>query len=174
MSPRVVLVGLPGAGKTTTGRRLARLLRVRFADSDDLVSRSSGRTVQDILATEGESGFRALEAEAVSDALIRFDGVLALGGGALTTERTRAALAGSPAPVVLLRTTVPTLVERVGDGRSRPLLAAGPADRLQVLAAEREPDYLEVATMIIDTDGSTPGQVAVAVAARLGGTGQPG
>ncbi|MCU1657532.1 MAG: hypothetical protein JWO57_2188, partial [Pseudonocardiales bacterium] len=134
MTPRVVLVGLPGTGKSTTGRRLAKILSVRFADSDDLVEAATGRGVHEIFATDGETAFRSAEADAVRLAIHDFDGVLALGGGALTTPATRAALASSGAPVVLLRAPVDTLLVRVGDGRTRPLLADDPAARLASLA----------------------------------------
>ena len=167
MAPKVVLVGMPGAGKSTSGRRLAKILAVPFADSDDLVERATGRAVGDIFAADGEAGFRAAEADAVAAALDDFDGVLALGGGALTTERTRRALARGDVPVVVLRTRLETLAERVGDGHTRPLLAGDPAARLAELAAQREPYYGEVATFAVDTDARTPGQVAATVAARL-------
>lgn len=167
MTPRVVLVGLPGAGKSTTGRRLAKIMAVPFADSDELVEQAAGRRVGDIFAESGEAEFRRIEADTVASALSWFDGVLALGGGAVTTAETRQRLAASATPVVLLTAPVPTLVRRVGDGRTRPLLAGDPAGRLAVLAAEREPVYRELAAFVIDTDRRSPGKVAASVAARL-------
>ncbi len=167
MTPRVVLVGLPGAGKSTAGRRLAKILAVSFADPDDLVESATGRTVADIFATGGEPEFRRLEADVIARALAEFDGVLALGGGALTSERTRAALAASGVAVVLLQAPLATLASRVGDGRSRPLLAEDPLARLAALAEQREPLYRDAATFCADTENRTPGQVAAQIAARL-------
>jgi shikimate kinase len=167
MSPRAVLVGLPGTGKSTTGRRLAKILAVPFADSDDLVEAALARTVWEIFAESGEAAFRAAEADAVQAALISFDGILALGGGAVTAESTRTAITSSGVEVVLLRATLATLADRVGDGRTRPLLAGDTAAGLARLSAEREPTYAGLATLTVDTDGRTPGQVAAQIAARL-------
>lgn len=166
MTPRAVLVGLPGAGKSTTGRRLAKILCVGFADSDDLVETATGRTVRELF-DDSEAAFRAAEATAVTAALSGFDGILSLGGGALTAPGVRDALAACGVPVVLLRATLETLGDRVGDGRTRPLLTEAPAERLAVLADQREPLYRGAATMTVDTDGKTPGQVAATIAARL-------
>lgn len=165
--PKVVLVGLPGVGKSTTGRRLAKILAVRFADSDDLVEQTCGRSVRDLFAESGEAEFRRMEADAIQAALSQFDGVLALGGGALLSAATRQALAASGVAVVLLRAPVATLAVRVGDGRTRPLLADDPAGRLAAIAQRREPLYRSVATFTVDTEHRTPGKVAAAVAARL-------
>lgn len=167
MTPKVVLIGLPGAGKSTSGRRLAKILGVPFADSDDLVEQAAGCGVGEIFARSGEEAFRAAEAAAVTRALREFDGVLALGGGALTAETTREALRRSGVNVAYLRTTLETLGRRVGDGRTRPLLAADPPARLAELAAEREPVYAGLASITVDTDSRTAGQVAATVAARL-------
>lgn len=167
MSPKVVLVGLPGVGKSTTGRRLAKILAVPFTDSDELVEAATGRGVREILATDGEPVFRAHEAAAVARALAGFDGVLALGGGALSTTATRESLAASGVPVVQLRASLAILTARVGDGRTRPLLAPDPPARLAELAAEREPLYAAAAHFTVDTQHRPPGQVAARIAARL-------
>ncbi len=167
MSPRVVLIGLPGTGKSTTGRRLARILAVPFADSDELVEAEVAMTVAQMFSTRGEAAFRAAEQAAITHALDHFDGVLSIGGGALGPAATRAAIAGSGVAVVQLRATIDTLGARVGDARTRPLLAGDPPARLAELAAERAPQYAELATFAVDTDGRTPGQVAATVAARL-------
>lgn len=167
MTPRAVLVGLPGAGKSTTGRRLARILGVAFADSDALIQERAGQPSGELLREAGEPEFRRVEAAVIAEALTGFDGVLALGGGALTTESTRAALRTHRVPVVLLRARVTTLLNRVGDRTSRPLLAGDPAERLRALADERSEAFAELATFAVDTDGRTPGQVAATVAARL-------
>ncbi|HET8582321.1 MAG TPA: shikimate kinase [Jatrophihabitans sp.] len=167
MSPRAVLVGLPGTGKTSTGRRLAKILAVEFRDSDDLVEAATGRTVQQIFAQDGEPAFRAAEQDAVIAALDSYDGVLSLGGGAVGSAATRSAIAASGVPVVVLRAALDVLAARVGDGRTRPLLAADPRTRLAELADERDALYASLATLTVDTDGKTPGQVAATIAARL-------
>ncbi|MGI8760811.1 MAG: shikimate kinase [Jatrophihabitantaceae bacterium] len=167
MTARVVLIGLPGAGKSATGRRLAKILAVPFVDSDELVEAAVGRGVRQVFAEDGEAAFREHEAAAVACALSGFDGVLALGGGALGTPSTREALAAAGVPVVLLRAPLATLQARVGDGRTRPLLAADPPARLAQLAAEREPLYLAAATFTVHTQHRGPGQVAAQIAARL-------
>jgi shikimate kinase len=168
VTPRIVLVGLPGAGKSTSGRRLAKIMCVPFTDSDDLVEAAEGRTVTDIFATDGEAAFRAAECSAVTACLAGdFDGVLSLGGGALTHPATRDAIAASGVPVAVLHAPIDTLSARVGDGRTRPLLASDPPARLRALAAERQPIYDSVATLQVDTDHRTPGQVAAHIAARL-------
>jgi shikimate kinase len=162
-----VLVGLPGSGKTTTGRELAARLGVAFEDSDDVIVRTAGRSVPEIFAADGEAGFRGVEAVAVADALAAFDGVLALGGGAVLTESTRRALASAGVPVVLLRTEVPELLQRLGSGRGRPLLADDVEARLRELIVERSELYRQVATVTVDTDGHTVTEVAEAIEARL-------
>jgi shikimate kinase len=167
VTAHVVLVGLPGAGKSTTGRRLAKILAVPFADSDSLIEEREQMSVRELFAAFGEERFRSIEAEVIAGALDSFDGVLSLGGGALTSAATRTALAASDVPVVYLRATLDQLSQRVGDGRTRPLLTGNPEARLALLAAERAPTYDEVATIIVDTDGRSPGQVAATVAARL-------
>lgn len=167
MTPRAILIGLPGTGKSTTGRRLAKILARRFGDSDDLVEQATGRTVAAIFADDGEQVFRDLEAEAIADALNTFDGVLALGGGAIMDPRTREAITVADVPVVLLQASAETLKTRVGDGNTRPLLAGDPVGRLATLAQEREPVYRAAAMFTVDTDNRTPGQVAATVAARL-------
>jgi shikimate kinase len=171
MAPRVVLVGLPGSGKTTSGRRLAGLLEVSFADSDQLIVAESGRSIEDIFAASGEQAFRELEAAVIARALVEFDGVLALGGGAVLTESTRRALAGAKVPVILLRSSVRTLSRRVGDGRGRPLLSGEPRRRLVELARAREPFYRSVSTAVVETDRRSSARVAADIAALVTGVG---
>jgi shikimate kinase len=167
----VVLIGMPGAGKTTIGRRLAATLGVPFADSDDLVEAATGHAVRQVFEQSGEPAFRRAEAEAIAGALRTFDGVLALGGGAVTTESVRESLAAAGVPVVWLNAPLGSLTSRVGDGRTRPLLAGdprGPTRRLAELARNRAPLYRDMASLTVDTAGRTPGQVAAFIAAQLG------
>ena len=167
MSPRAVLVGLPGAGKTSAGRGLAKRLGVEFADSDELVESRAGCAVSEIFASAGEAAFRAAEREAIAAALLGFDGVLALGGGAVLADSTRASLADAGVPVVLLSAGLATLAERLGLAEDRPLLAGDVLGRLAELAAAREPLYRAVATLVVDTDQLSPSEVAVAIERRL-------
>lgn len=153
MSVLMVLVGLPGAGKTSAGRRTARRLEVAFADSDGLVEARAEATISDIFAVRGEAAFRALEADVITDALEHRDGILALGGGAVTTPQVRDALRESAVTVVHLATTAASALARVGDGSSRPLLRDDPAGSLAVLEQQRTPLYELVATVEIPAGG---------------------
>jgi len=156
--PTVVLVGAPGAGKTTVGRRVARDLGVDFTDSDELVERRAGKAVADIFIDDGEPTFRDMEREEVARALAQAGGVLALGGGAILDTRTREALLGHT--VVWLRVGISTATERVGMNASRPLLLGNVRGTLIRLLDERTPLYDQVATAVVDTDGLDVAEVA--------------
>ncbi|WP_033341771.1 shikimate kinase [Catenuloplanes japonicus] len=165
MSPACVLVGLMGAGKTTVGTALAARLGVEFRDTDHDVEAVAGKPVQEIFIDEGEDHFRALERQAVAAALAGFDGVLALGGGAVLSEETRAALAGHT--VVFLSVELSDAVKRVGLGAGRPLLAINPRATLRHLMKERAPLYQQVATHVVVTDDREPDEVTDEVLSLL-------
>jgi shikimate kinase len=168
VSPAVVLVGPPGAGKTTVGQLLAARWGVEFADTDDLVEARAGRAIADIFTGDGEPAFRALERAAVTEALASHPGVLALGGGAVQTEATRDALAGHP--VVLLTVGLAAGVRRTGLSTARPLLAGvNPRATFASLLAERLPVYRSVAVHEIATDDRTADEVADAVHTAVAG-----
>ncbi|GAB2855415.1 shikimate kinase [Nocardioides pacificus] len=164
--PRVVLVGPMGAGKTTVADLLARLWDVPVRDTDHDVENVEQRSISDIFVDEGEDYFRAVERAAVARALEEHTGVLALGGGAVLDEGTRALLAGHT--VVFLRVGLGDAVKRVGLGVARPMLMGNVRARVKALLDERTPIYEAVATHIVDTDDRTPDEVAADVAALVG------
>ena len=159
--PRVVLVGAMGAGKTTVGRLLAESWGVDLRDTDEDVEKAERRSVSDIFVDSGEDYFRAREHEAVVDALNTHDGVLALGGGAVLDRATRAALVGHL--VVFLKVGLADAAKRVGLGQGRPLLLGNVRSRMKVLLDERLPLYLEVADVVVETDGKNAAEVAAEV-----------
>ena len=165
MTPRVVLVGPMGAGKTTVAGLLAEAWGVSVRDTDADVEALEGRSVSDIFVDSGEEHFREVEASAVATALAEHDGVLALGGGAVLRAETRERLAG--VPVVFLRVGLSDAVKRVGLGVGRPLLLGNVRARIKALLDERTPVYESVATHVVDTDGRTPDEVAAAVQEAL-------
>lgn len=149
--PALVLVGPPGAGKTSVGRRTAELLGVEFRDTDTDIERTAGKPVRDIFLDEGEEHFRALERAAVARALREHTGVLALGGGAVLAPELRDALRGHT--VVFLSVELADAVERVGLATSRPVLTLNPRATLKTLLDGRRPLYEEVAVATVVTDG---------------------
>jgi shikimate kinase len=165
MAPRVVLVGPMGAGKTTVGRVLAERWGLAVRDTDADVEAVAGKSVQDIFVDDGEAAFRALEKDAVARALTEHDGVLSLGGGAVLDPDTRALLAGQP--VVFLRVGLADASRRIGLGQGRPMLLGNVRSRIKALLDERAPVYEAVATLVVDTDGRTPAEVAAEIEEKL-------
>jgi shikimate kinase len=158
VTPVVVLVGPPGAGKTTVGQLVASALRLTLLDTDVELEQAAGESIGDIFIDHGEPHFRALERTAVSTALSTHDGVLAVGGGAVLDESTREQLRSHR--VVFLDVNVANAAARVGLNRDRPLLLGDVRGRLRRLLAERRPLYDEVATVAVSTNDREPAEVA--------------
>lgn len=164
--PVLVLVGPPGAGKSTVGRLVAKRLDVEFRDTDADIVASAGKPISEVFVDDGEEHFRRLEEAAVAQALDEHDGVLSLGGGAVLSATTRERLRGHE--VVLLDVDLSAAARRVGLSRDRPVLALNPRATLAVLLRERMPLYLEVASRTVSTSDATPAQVVDQVLAGLG------
>ncbi len=157
----MILVGPMGVGKSTVGELVAERLGCAYRDTDGDIVAEQGRTIADIFVDDGEPAFRAIEKQAVQRALVGYDGVLALGGGAILDADTRALLAGQP--VVYLSMDVEEAVKRTGLNTARPLLAVNPRRQWRELMDARRHLYTEVATAVVATDGRTPEEVAQAV-----------
>ncbi len=166
MAPRAVLVGLPGSGKSTIGRRLAKALELTLLDTDAAIETKTGRTVADIFAEDGEQEFRRIEEEVIRDALETHDGILSLGGGAVTTAGVREALSGHT--VVFLEISAAEGVRRTSGSTVRPLLAGGDhAEKYRNLMNDRIPLYRRVATVRVNTNRRNPGAVVRHIVTRL-------
>jgi len=196
--PPIVLIGAPGAGKTTVGAALAARLGVPFTDTDAIVEAAAGKPVSEIFITDGEPEFRRLERAAVAAALAGGEGtagegtageetageetggagtggegtagpaVVGVGGGAVMDERTQARLAGQR--VVYLETGFSELAKRVGLDRARPLLiGTNPRAQLKALLEQRLPVYARLAWLTVRTDGRDPDEIAAEIAAVIEG-----
>lgn len=166
MTPYAVLVGPPGAGKSTIGRRVAAALDLELFDTDVAIERTTGRTIADIFSHDGEPAFRIIEEDVVADAIASHDGVVSLGGGSILSAKTRELLA--PLPVVYLEISVAEGLRRTGANSARPLLAGpDPRAKYQNLMRTRRPLYRSVATIRVRTDGRSPARVVGQVVAKL-------
>ena len=176
-APAAILIGPPGAGKSTVGPLLAARLGVGFLDTDSRVEAVAGKPVGDIFVEDGEAAFRALEREAVAWAISAGrgagqggefrGGVIGLGGGAVLDPGTQRLLAGLP--VVYLATGFAALAKRVGLDRPRPLLAVNPRATLRALLEQRLPVYEKLAWLTVSTDDRTPDEIVAEIVAHLPG-----
>lgn len=170
-TPVIVLIGPPGAGKSTVGRALARLLDVAFRDTDQDVEATTGRAISEIFVEDGEDHFRELERAAVATALAEHDGVLALGGGAVLDPGTQdllTAYRSAGGHVVFLDVTLAHAARRVGLNAARPLLLGNPRARWKALMDARRPVYERLASLTVLTDDMRPAAVAATILDRLG------
>ena len=145
------LVGLPGSGKSTVGRQLARRLGLSFTDSDHVIEQRIGCPIRSFFEREGESAFRDLEQAVIEELMGSAGGVVATGGGAVLRAANRERLRSS-AKVIYLRSTPEEIHRRLRHDGNRPLLqVADPMDRLRSLQAERDPLYRETAHFVVET-----------------------
>jgi shikimate kinase len=168
----VILLGFRGCGKTTIGKRLADRLWQKCIDTDDLVTKSAGKSIAQIFQQDGEARFRELEAEAVKEACAMQEVVIALGGGAVVPEENRTLLMSSGHKRLFLKCEPRELLRRIeSDPQSsdtRPPLTPGGGgiEEIQRLLAEREPFYKQVMTAELDVTNLSP-QDAVVYLVRL-------
>jgi shikimate kinase len=155
----IVLTGFMGTGKTAVGRHLAAELHIPFIDVDSTISKKAGKSIQDIFASEGEPAFRSLESDVIAELAKHDKTVIATGGGALLSAKNRENLQKSGV-LVCLRARMGTLLERLKDDPTRPLLSGeNLASKIERLMKERQAVY-SLCPVQIDTDGKTIAQAA--------------
>lgn len=165
-----MLVGPPGAGKSSVAAVLARRWGVGVRDTDVDVEKMAGKPVSEIFVEDGEPVFRALERDAVRAAVAEHRGVLAVGGGAVLDTQTQAMLAeyrSRGGVVVFLDVSLAHAAPRVGFATSRPLLLGNPRAQWKALMEARRPVYEQVSTVRVLTDDTTPDQVAQQIDAAV-------
>ncbi len=178
---KIVLIGMMGSGKSSTGRRLAQCLNYPFIDLDESIEHRAGRSIREIFGTDGEQAFRDLEQDELRRALAEPGSlVIAAGGGVVVRAANRQALADAD-DVIWLQASVEELARRVG-ARSkrqqghRPLADGDPVERLSALLDERHQWYSEVATTVVVVNGRSQDDVVATMAAAFSSgrpSGQP-
>lgn len=169
MAPRVILIGPPGAGKTTLGHALGALLEIEFSDTDSLIEDQEKKSISEIFVDQGEEYFRGVEKSLVLDALVNSKGVLALGGGAPLSVEVQSALKNSGLPIMYLEVSLATAAPRIGFNRDRPLLLGNPRAQWNELLDSRRPIYESVSTKIVNVDHGTPTELAELIAREIAG-----
>ena len=149
---RILLIGPPGAGKSTVGAALAKELGVQFVDTDQLIEKETGKSITDIFVVDGEETFRAIELEVLADVLKSENTVISLGGGAPISEQAQKLITDSQSLVVFLDVSLATAAPRVGFNRDRPLLLGNPRAQWQALSDKRRPIYERLADVAIKVD----------------------
>lgn len=163
----IFLVGPMGSGKSTVGRILAEKLHYQFLDSDHVIEERTGTTIPTIFDIEGEAGFRDREQAVIEELTQLPETVLATGGGAVLRPENRRVL-GARGFVVYLKSPVHALVQRTRMDRNRPLLQTDdPEAVLRKIVEEREPLYLEVADMVVETEYASVHRVVKQIMERL-------
>jgi shikimate kinase len=166
----IFLIGYRGTGKTSVARELASRLAYDWIDADDIVEQEAGKSIAGIFADEGEAGFREWEGRVVTALSRKRRAVVALGGGSVLRADNRQAICAA-GPVVWLTASVDTILNRVAADSTtasrRPNLTTGGRTEIEELLAIRTRHYQQCATLIVDTEGKTPAEVAEEIAANL-------
>lgn len=154
-----MLIGPPGAGKSSIGKNLAKRMNLNFIDTDEVIENRSGKKISDIFLEDGEAGFRALEKESVLEALRQADSIISLGGGAVLDSETQSVLREMNR-VVYLEVSISNAAPRIGFNRDRPLLLGNPRQQWLSLMEHRKPIYESLAKYQVSTDNRKVNEVA--------------
>ena len=156
---RILLIGPPGAGKSTIGVALAKELSIDFIDTDQEIERETGKAITDIFVVDGEPHFRAIELETLRKVLTLESGVISLGGGAPISQEAQEAIEQSNSHTVFLDVSLATAAPRVGFNRDRPLLLGNPRAQWQALSDNRRPIYEKLADDALKVDDMSVDQI---------------
>jgi shikimate kinase len=164
---RILLIGPPGAGKSTVGQALANKLAIDFIDTDQVIENETGKTITDIFVVDGEPHFRALELQTLKNVLTLESGVISLGGGAPISQDAQEAIEQSNSHTVFLDVSLATAAPRVGFNRDRPLLLGNPRAQWQALSDNRRPIYEKLADDAIKVDDMKVDQIVAEIVKNL-------
>ena len=168
MSKKIVLIGPPGAGKSTVGRALAKILNLDFIDSDKEIERVTERKISEIFVEDGEDLFRKIELSTVKELLKGFNGVISLGGGAPINSEIQEILQNGEFEVVFLDVSISQAANRIGFNKERPLLLVNPRQQWIKLMNDRRSIYENVSSQYLLTDSKKPAEAAEELANMLG------
>ena len=167
MSPRIVLIGPPGSGKSSVARSLGKKLQSKVIDTDAMIEASSGKKISEIFVEQGEAPFREMEVAAVIAACASDADIVALGGGAILRSENVSAI-NSIGIRVFLNVSISNAAPRIGFNKDRPLLLVNPRQQWQKLMVDRLPIYESLSTMEVLTDNRKPDEVADEILDRTG------
>ncbi len=155
----IVLIGPPGAGKSTVGKALAEQLSLEFLDTDSLIEQSTGKSITDIFVVDGEQVFRAIEFQMLKTVLEKVDVIISLGGGAPISEEAQKLISDTDCQVIFLDISLSTAAPRVGFNRDRPLLLGNPRAQWQALSDQRRPIYEFLSDQTIKVDSLSVSEI---------------
>lgn len=165
MSSQIILIGPPGAGKSTIGHSLAKKMKVKFADTDSMIEAKLDRKISDIFVDLGEPVFRAEELKVLAEVLQSDNGVVSLGGGAPISLPAQELIRSSGATVIFLDVSLGKAAARVGFNRDRPLLLGNPRAQWNELMSSRRPIYEALATAVVPVDDRTVNEICADILA---------
>ena len=165
MSNQIILIGPPGAGKSTIGHSLAKKLKVKFADTDALIEAKLDKKISDIFVDLGEPVFRTEELIVLAEVLQSDNGVVSLGGGAPISPQAQELLRNSGAIVIFLDISLGKAAARVGFNRDRPLLLGNPRAQWNELMSSRRPIYESLATAVVPVDDRSVNEICADILA---------
>ena len=165
MSTQIVLIGPPGAGKSTIGHSLAKKMKVKFADTDSMIETKLDKKISDIFVDLGEPVFRAEELKVLAEVLNSDNGVVSLGGGAPISLPAQELIRNSGATVIFLDISLGKAAARVGFNRDRPLLLGNPRAQWNELMSFRRPIYEALATAVVPVDDRTVNEICADIMA---------
>ncbi len=170
MLKKIVLIGPPGAGKSSIGKALAMELNLNFIDSDSEIEKISHKRISEIFIEDGEPAFRLLEVDVVRKILADFEGVISLGGGAPINPEIQEVLQDANYPVVFIDVSIAQAATRIGFNKDRPLLLVNPRQQWISLMNDRRPIYEKLASQTISSDNQKPHEVAKQISDKLKAT----
>ena len=165
MSTQIILIGPPGAGKSTIGLSLAKKMKVKFADTDSLIEAKLDKKISDIFVDLGEPVFRTEELIVLAEVLQSDNGVVSLGGGAPISPQAQELLRNSGAIVIFLDISLGKAAARVGFNRDRPLLLGNPRAQWNELMNSRRPIYESLATAVVPVDDRSVNEICADILA---------